>query len=82
MHKLESVGSAIQTLSGVYVYDYTQTLSLSRRINFEFASSEARLESLLRTPELRSQNADELITLAVLLSMQDVGTKPIVLACD
>jgi hypothetical protein len=72
MHSLRSVGSAIQALSGVYVYDYAPNDELSRRINIEFSNAEQRLDELLRSPEFRAQHADELITLAVLLSMQDV----------
>jgi hypothetical protein len=75
MHANPGVRSAIQSLAGVYIYDYVPQPSISRRINELFNYAEYRLTQLLNnTGELSRDAADELITIAVILSMQDVST--------
>lgn len=70
----DGVRSAIQCLAGVYIYDYVPQRGISKRINELFEVAEARLTELINDPmTLKSDRADELITIAVILSMQDVS---------
>lgn len=64
--------AAIQSLAGIYVYDYLPGDTLRRRVNERFAIAEARLSELLQGTSLNDNESSELVTLASLLSMQDV----------
>ena len=64
---------AIQSLAGIYVYDYQPMEEISRRINHRFALAENRLSQLLSRADLSVDEASELITIASILSMQDVS---------
>ncbi|ATY67016.1 hypothetical protein A9K55_000592 [Cordyceps militaris] len=65
--------AAIHSLAGIYIHDYLPDEKLRRRINQKFALAEARFSSLLQdSHNLGETEASELITLASLLSMQDV----------
>lgn len=74
MHKSDGVRAAIQSLAGIYIYDYQPTDSIRRRVNARFFEAEQRFSHLLNNPNtVRSEaHANELITMAVILSMQDV----------
>jgi hypothetical protein len=74
MHSNDGVRAAIQSLAGIYIYDYMPTDAVRKRVNERFAQAEARFSYLLgNCNNITSQNSDEVITLSVLLSMQDVG---------
>ncbi|UKZ50042.1 hypothetical protein TrVGV298_004297 [Trichoderma virens] len=63
---------AMQSLAGIYVYDYQPLEDISRRINHRFALAEARLSELLSKMELTVAETSELITISSILSMQDI----------
>ncbi|KAM3560712.1 hypothetical protein ARSEF4850_003538 [Beauveria asiatica] len=68
-----AVVAAIQSLAGVYVHDYLPCDNVRRQVNRRFAIAEARLSELLRDADnLDESESGELVTLASLLSMQDV----------
>lgn len=75
MHKSDGVRAAIQSLAGIYIYDYQPIDSIRRRVNERFSEAESRFSRLLNDPStVRSEaRANELITMAVILSMQDVS---------
>lgn len=72
MHQSDGVFAAIQCLAGVYVYDYTRTEAIRRRTLGWFRVAEQSLTQLLNSPS-HWQHAPEIITIASLLSMQDVS---------
>lgn len=74
MHKSDGVRAAIQSLAGIYIYDYRPLDSVRKRVNDRFFEAESRLSLLLSDPlTSRSEaQANELITISVLLSMQDI----------
>ncbi|KAF4504677.1 hypothetical protein G6O67_008100 [Ophiocordyceps sinensis] len=74
MHKSDGVRAAIQSLAGIYIYDYQPIDSIRRRVNERFSEAESRFSRLLNDPStVRSEaRANELITMAVILSMQDI----------
>ncbi|RGP66204.1 hypothetical protein FLONG3_8933 [Fusarium longipes] len=64
---------AIQALAGVYIYDYLPDERIRRRINQRYAMANKYFIKLLNAPESRTRGqGQEVITMAVLLSMQDV----------
>ncbi|KAM3554739.1 hypothetical protein MY1884_005958 [Beauveria asiatica] len=68
-----AVVAAIQSLAGVYVHDYVPFGNVRRQVNERFAIAEARLSELLQDADnLDESESGELVTLASLLSMQDV----------
>ncbi|PHH82244.1 hypothetical protein CDD82_6563 [Ophiocordyceps australis] len=74
MHKSDGVRAAIQSLAGIYIYDYQPIDSVRKRVNERFYEAESRFSHLLNDPAT-SQNeaqANEFITMAVILSMQDI----------
>lgn len=75
MHKSLGVRSAIQSLAGIYIYDYLPLDSIRKRVNQRFSDAEDRLTQLLNDPATARDEslANELITIAVILSMQDVS---------
>ncbi len=65
--------AAIQSLAGIYVHDYLPDDRVQRQVNEKFTIAEARLRKLLK--DIRNLDygaSSELVTLASLLSMQDV----------
>ncbi|KFA54717.1 hypothetical protein S40293_00769 [Stachybotrys chartarum IBT 40293] len=70
MHSVPAVLAAIQCLAGVYIYDYFPLEAIRQRVNDNFAAAMKRLTELLASPEF--EHGDEVITLSVLLSMQDI----------
>ncbi|KAK2596680.1 hypothetical protein QQS21_006255 [Conoideocrella luteorostrata] len=74
MHKSVGVLSAIQSLAGAYIYDYQPLKAIQDRVNQRFHVAEHRLATLLNDPFTRQDEAqaNELITIAVILSMQDI----------
>lgn len=75
MHKSVGVRSAIQSLAGIYIYDYQPLDSIRERVNQRFADAEKRFTQLLNDPATYCDEslANELITIGVILSMQDVS---------
>ncbi|KGQ02538.1 hypothetical protein BBAD15_g12251 [Beauveria bassiana D1-5] len=68
-----AVIAAIQSLAGIYVHDYLPCDNVRRLVNKRFAIAEARLSGLLQDADnLDESESGELVTLASLLSMQDV----------
>ncbi|KAL7938629.1 fungal-specific transcription factor domain-containing protein [Trichoderma chlorosporum] len=63
---------AIQSLAGIYVFDYQPLEEISRRINHRFALAEARLAQLLSDRRRTVAETSELITISSILSMQDI----------
>ncbi|KHO01709.1 uncharacterized protein MAM_00710 [Metarhizium album ARSEF 1941] len=74
MHKSVGVRSAIQSLAGIYIYDYLPLESIRNRVNQRFSDAEKRFSQLLNDPATAKDEAlaNELITIAVILSMQDI----------
>ncbi|OAQ57996.1 zinc finger-like protein [Pochonia chlamydosporia 170] len=74
MHKSLGVRSAIQSLAGIYIYDYLPLDSIRDRVNQRFFDAEERYSQLLNDPatDRDEAQANELITIAVILSMQDI----------
>ncbi|KAG6096451.1 hypothetical protein E4U14_007961 [Claviceps sp. LM454 group G7] len=74
MHKSVGVRSAIQSLAGIYIYDYQPLDSIRERVNQRFADAEKRFTQLLNDPATYCSEslANELITIGVILSMQDI----------
>lgn len=73
MHDSVGVLSAIQSLAGIYIHDYLPDEIVRRRVNERFAMAEARFSQLLQDPaNLDARESSELVTLASLLSMQDI----------
>lgn len=74
MQQSDGVLAAIQSLAAIYIYDYVQTSQLLQRINHKFCVAEARYSELLNEPpSLRIGKGSEIITISVILSMQDVS---------
>jgi hypothetical protein len=72
MHSNDGVRAAIQSLAGIYIYDYAPTPAIKQRVNERFAQAEARFSYLLsNSSNPSSRDSDEVITLSVILSMQD-----------
>ncbi|EHK44168.1 hypothetical protein TRIATDRAFT_163153, partial [Trichoderma atroviride IMI 206040] len=72
MEGSEGVLSAIQSLAGVYVYDYQPLEKVGRRINLRYRQAEARLSQLLERTDLSVDEASELITILCIMSMHDI----------
>ena len=73
-HANEYVRHAMDSLVGVYIFDYTKVPSVAKHANKSFALAEARLTKLLNQPRrLNTDEANEFVTITVLLSMQDVS---------
>ena len=74
MHENEGVRCAIQSLAGVYIYDYLPSEKIRQRINDRYAVAGAHFSKLLAAPESTEVGkGSEVITMAVILSMQDVS---------
>jgi hypothetical protein len=73
MQSNDGVRAAIQSLAGIYIYDYLPTEQIRKRVNDRFALAESRLSQLLNDPAaIEADQGSEVITLSVILSMQDV----------
>ncbi|KAG6031872.1 hypothetical protein E4U41_007402 [Claviceps citrina] len=74
MHKSIGVRSAIQSLAGIYIYDYQPLESIRSRVNQRFEDAEKRFTQLLNDPATYRDEyqASELITISVILSMRDI----------
>lgn len=75
MHKSDGVRAAIQSLAGIYIYDYQPVAAIRKRVNARFSEAEFRLSQLLNDPNTGRDEAlaNEVITIIILLSMQDVS---------
>lgn len=74
MHKSVGVRSALQSLAGIYIYDYQPLESIRNAVNKRFEAAEKRFTQLLNDAATYQDEtqANELITIAVILSMQDI----------
>lgn len=73
MQSKDGVRAAIQSLAGVYIYDYLPTKQIRQRVNKHFALAESRLSHLLNDPaSLAADQGSEIVTICAILSMQDV----------
>lgn len=76
LQAIDGVRAAILSLAGVYIYDYVPRGAVRRRVNANFHEAERRLCNLLNSQEpLSNRELNECITIAVILSMQDVRTR-------
>lgn len=74
MHENEGIRCAIQSLAGVYIYDYLPDERIRQRINERYMLADAHFSNLLASPESSEiGKGSEVITMAVILSMQDVS---------
>ncbi|CEJ91022.1 hypothetical protein VHEMI06765 [[Torrubiella] hemipterigena] len=65
--------AAIQSLAGIYIYDYQPSAIICEGVNRRFRQAEARLTDLLENADtLSSEDVNELVTISALLSMQDI----------
>jgi hypothetical protein len=72
-HNNEGILHAIQSLAGVYVYDYLPDERMRQLINQRYVVADQYFSTLLNTPEsTENGKGQEVITMAVLLSLQDV----------
>lgn len=66
--------AAIQSLAGIYVYDYQPSKLICEGVNRRFSQAESRLTYLLQNADsLNSEDVNELVTISAILSMQDVS---------
>ncbi|KAL6409660.1 hypothetical protein AUP68_06043 [Ilyonectria robusta] len=73
MHENEGIRCAIQSLAGVYIYDYLPDERIRQRINDRYMLADAHFSNLLVSPESSEiGKGSEVITMAVILSMQDI----------
>lgn len=74
MHDNEGIRCAIQSLAGVYIHDYLPDERIRARINERYALADAHFSRLLVDPRSSEVGkGQEVITMAVILSMQDVS---------
>ncbi|KAF5706058.1 hypothetical protein FGLOB1_7624 [Fusarium globosum] len=72
MHKNEGILHAIQSLAGMYIYDYIPDERIRQRVNHRYITADQHFSILLNAPGSREVGkGQEVITMAVLLSMQD-----------
>jgi hypothetical protein len=75
MHKNDGILYAIQSLAGVYIYDYLPDERIRQFVNQRYYMAAEYFGKLLNAPDSRViGEGKEVITMAVLLSMQDVCT--------
>lgn len=69
----DGVIAAIQSLAGIYIYDYQPTDVVKYRVNQRYMHAENRLAQLLKMADsLNSEQVAELVTISAILSMQDI----------
>lgn len=74
MHSSEGIRAAMLTLSGLYIYDYCPSSSIRARTIERFQQAELRFSRLINDKaKLEADEAGENITLAIIMSMQDVS---------
>ncbi|KAJ4244195.1 hypothetical protein NW762_014576 [Fusarium torreyae] len=71
MHGHEGVFYAIQSLAGIYIYDYLPEERVRDRINQRYVQADEYLTKLLDSPD-KSGGAAEAIAITVVLSLQDI----------
>ena len=70
----DGVRAAIQSLAGVYIYDYLPTTPILDRLIEKFDEAECRLKYLLNeASSFEVGKGSEVIAILVILSMQDVS---------
>ncbi|SCV61181.1 uncharacterized protein FFFS_15750 [Fusarium fujikuroi] len=73
MHKNEGILHAIQSLAGMYIYDYLPDERIRQRTNQRYITADQHFSILLNAPDsMEVGKGQEVITMAVLLSMQDI----------
>ncbi|KAH7157718.1 fungal-specific transcription factor domain-containing protein [Dactylonectria estremocensis] len=73
MHENAGIRCAIQSLAGVYIYDYLPDERIRQRINERYIRADKHFSTLLASPESSEVGkGSEVITMAVILSMQDI----------
>ncbi|KAH7175775.1 fungal-specific transcription factor domain-containing protein [Dactylonectria macrodidyma] len=73
MHENAGIRCAIQSLAGVYIYDYLPDERIRQRINERYIRADKHFSELLSSPESSEVGkGSEVITMAVILSMQDI----------
>ncbi|RYC80748.1 hypothetical protein BFJ63_vAg16363 [Fusarium oxysporum f. sp. narcissi] len=73
MHGNEGILYAIQSLSGIYIYDYMPLEDIRQRINQRYDMANQYYSTLLHAPESREVGkGQEVITMTALLSMLDI----------
>ncbi|KAI5464724.1 fungal-specific transcription factor domain-containing protein [Mariannaea sp. PMI_226] len=73
MQESEGIRSAIQSLAGVYIYDYLPDERIRNRINERYILAGEHFSRLLNSSEsFEVGRGNEIITMAVILSMQDI----------
>uniref|UniRef100_A0A4E9EPU3 Transcription factor domain-containing protein n=1 Tax=Gibberella zeae TaxID=5518 RepID=A0A4E9EPU3_GIBZA len=73
MGRNKGILHAIQSLAGVYIYDYLPDERIRKRINERYTMANEYFAELLNAPQSRTRGQGrEVITMAMLLSMQDV----------
>lgn len=74
MHQNSGIQAAIHCLAGIYIYDYLPTPQLRRQVNEKLALADRQLTHLLsKHTALDVNKIGEVITILILLSMQDVS---------
>lgn len=69
----EYIRYAMDSLVGVYIFDYTSAPLVREHTNTSFDLADTRLEELLNRPHLSADEVNETITIMILLAMQDVS---------
>ncbi|KAK4077970.1 hypothetical protein Purlil1_12168 [Purpureocillium lilacinum] len=73
MHASDGVRAAIQSLAGVYIYDYCPTDAVRQRVNARYAEAEACVSRLLNYwASLEDGQVSEFLTITAILSTQDI----------
>lgn len=73
MQENSGVRSAIASLAAIYIYDYAPSSELRLEINRLFGKAEMRLTELINLEtDLDEVQSNELVTIASVLSMQDI----------
>jgi hypothetical protein len=70
----EGIRCAIQSLAGVYIYDYLPDERIRQRTNERYVLADAHFSKLLTTlKNTEAKKRSEVITMAIILSIQDVS---------
>lgn len=68
------ISCAIESLAGIYVYDYSPSELVRVRVNQQYAQADKCFTKLLNSPG-EAREGTEVITMAILLSMIDVSMR-------